>query len=977
MPNVYDVVDDFEPLVSKYIQIERVEANGDTMVRCPLPGHKETKGSFSINVHTAVYHCFGCNSKGNALTLVKELEGLSSNVEANDFIMNFFGKTKEKKPKKPEKKVEKKEKEPTKYIDKSVIDGFVSNLNYDVVSKMKLLWGATDEAIKEYEIGWDGSRVIFPIHDEYGYVNVRRYMFDAPEGQPKVISYDKGYGEGRLWPLRNLLNEKDTVWLCEGEKDCFSAISRGLNAVTGTTGAGTFKDEWVPYFKNKHVNIVYDNDDMGKSGAMSVLEKIKAVAAGVRVIHLPVPNNKEDLSDFFNKYSKTVEDLYAVASGTEEKVFFKEAVADGIDMSSPVKITLADASKAEYFNKAIEMECLVVGTAELYMPPKKIEVCCPGGFEKCKFCIIKNQGTDDRLTVEFSPTQGKVLNLIDCSDPQQIGWIKRELNLSETCRVNIKKLETFNIQVVALTPKINFSGEHRPVYTKAYYIGQGLQNNSTYLFRGYTTAEPKHNFATQVLIEALPDQASIRDFRLAASDIEELEVFRAKPNPEDPTDYSSIENKMIDITKTLECNITKIWGREHVHLAVDIAYHTPQSFMFSGELRDKGWADILIVGDPRTGKNKIAEGMMKYYGMGVSVSGESVSFSGLVAGQDSDLGIVKWGIIPQNDGRLVIIDEMSGLDVSTISRLSSIRDVGNCVYIKIKESKTFGRTRLIFLSNPRGEGVLIKDFPYGINVIKSLIGNSEDIARFDFVLVLSDEEVNSSLINKIHDEVMENKYPSSSCKKLIQWAWSRRPDEVIIDRPAVLACLQCADILAKKYSPSIPLVIAADVRFKIAKVAAALAVRTFNTYDKDARTVVVEARHVYLAKKYIEMFYDKRACAYDKFSYTEKVNSSINFEPDLRELMNELKEVDMLEVFYNKIVSFENEVFSHNELSLLIGEHEQFKRTSKQVMSVLMRCNAIKRASNGSYRKTPCFIKWLESYMDSLQKEGFELGSFK
>ena len=123
-------------------------------------------------------------------------------------------------------------------------------------------------------------------------------LFQKIRKMPKGFSQRQPDGEGgwvynrngvRLVPYRlPALLKAETVFLCEGEKDADTVAAMGLTATTSPDGAGKgkFKPDIVPYFKNKNVVILPDNDNVGKEFAIEEAEKIKAVAKSVKVLDL-------------------------------------------------------------------------------------------------------------------------------------------------------------------------------------------------------------------------------------------------------------------------------------------------------------------------------------------------------------------------------------------------------------------------------------------------------------------------------------------------------------------------------------------------------------------------------------------------------------------------------------------------------------------------------------------------------------------
>ena len=44
---------------------------------CPMPGHNDRSPSFGVNPDLGIFRCFGCSEKGNLLTFIQKVDGLS------------------------------------------------------------------------------------------------------------------------------------------------------------------------------------------------------------------------------------------------------------------------------------------------------------------------------------------------------------------------------------------------------------------------------------------------------------------------------------------------------------------------------------------------------------------------------------------------------------------------------------------------------------------------------------------------------------------------------------------------------------------------------------------------------------------------------------------------------------------------------------------------------------------------------------
>lgn len=91
------------------------------------------------------------------------------------------------------------------------------------------------------------------------------------------------------------------VILCEGEADVICARSHGLNAVTQTGGAGTWKRAFSEALRGRDVVIAYDADLAGLLGAMRVVTDLTGQAQSIRLVlwpeaMIPPPGEDDDKS---------------------------------------------------------------------------------------------------------------------------------------------------------------------------------------------------------------------------------------------------------------------------------------------------------------------------------------------------------------------------------------------------------------------------------------------------------------------------------------------------------------------------------------------------------------------------------------------------------------------------------------------------------------------------------------------------------
>lgn len=181
--------------------------------------------------------------------------------------------------------------------------------------------GLTDETLKQHVIGYDAElhAVIVPLtfqDDEV--VSLKKMFFDVQGWRLRDGKKDfRNYGPATLY-CSELVKDVESVIVCEGELDCLLLRQHGFDAVTGTSGAGTWKLTWSEQLQGMDATLVFDSDDAGRKGVLKVAEKLGGIARTIRVADLFPENDgsdkdQKDVTDFF-RLGGTVEDFRAILS---------------------------------------------------------------------------------------------------------------------------------------------------------------------------------------------------------------------------------------------------------------------------------------------------------------------------------------------------------------------------------------------------------------------------------------------------------------------------------------------------------------------------------------------------------------------------------------------------------------------------------------------------------------------------------------
>ena len=169
------------------------------------------------------------------------------------------------------------------------------------------------------------------------------YSYTDANGKPlyEVVRYEpkdfrqrrpdgtwKGPDKGRAVPYRlpELLRNTDApVLIVGGEKDVESLRTLGFIATCNHGGEGKWWPELTPYFKDRRVVILCDNDDQGEKHQEVVGTALNGVALEVRVVRFPHLPPGGDASDYLEQRRRDGMDGAGLKTELEER--FRNAPA--------------------------------------------------------------------------------------------------------------------------------------------------------------------------------------------------------------------------------------------------------------------------------------------------------------------------------------------------------------------------------------------------------------------------------------------------------------------------------------------------------------------------------------------------------------------------------------------------------------------------------------------------------------------------
>lgn len=722
--------------------------------------------------------------------------------------------------------------------------------------------GITKRTILAHEIGWDGQRYTIPIYGEDGeLLNVRRYKMNASAQADKMLNI-AGHGAAQIYGL-DVLAKNDKIVITEGETDRLLLQQHGQPAVTHTAGAMTFRPQWGPLFEGKEVWVCYDNDETGKKGAQKVRNILKNFAE-VHIMEIPLTNKGADITDYLHKEGHSIEDFRVLMQECQMGDDLRVSMESTPVPTSGKHVSLQESMSQDLQNEVLELVVSVAGKqAEPFTAPKRIEVTCDmSKGAACTNCPVsfKNGAMD----YEMRPDDEQLFRFVDIPETRRKTLLKEVTGARCSDRAEFTVPEDYHIEEMLIQPSVDDRKEdetERPVRRTAYSVSTYRSGvNEKVRLIGKNVPDPKSGKLRFVAWDNTSVDMDIDKFTLTPDIRKRLSVFK-------PREDQSPLQKCMEIAGDLSSNVTHILGRDLLHVAYDLVWHSVQSFKIFDFVVEKGWLEMAVVGDSRTGKSEIANRLISHYRSGVLMSCEGMSFAGLVGGVQQIDGRwhMTWGAIPMNDRRLVVLDEVSGLaEKNVIDQMSSIRSSGIAQITKIQSEQTSARTRLVWIWNPADGSDLSSRSDGGLWALRSVVPNNEDIARFDFVTSAAKGDVSDSIINSNFEESHSPIYGSEECELLVKWAWSLQRAQVRISNQASKEVINAARDLGSRYVSDPPLIQSENVRFKILRIACAIAARVFSCDAKG--NLLVKAEHVKDAVRFLDAIYEQESMGYSRKS---------------------------------------------------------------------------------------------------------------
>ena len=361
---------DFVQVASEHLALKRV---GQRWVGlCPF--HAEKTASFSVNAELGLYHCFGCQAKGDVITFVREVEHLDfveavERLAAKAGIELRYDEAREGRDRQRRSHLLEAMERAVEWYHQRLLTGddaaparaYLRSRGYDggVVRAFRLGWAPPDwdglaralhlpdDVLRDTGLGIVNrrgrqqdnfrGRVMFPIFDAAGKaVAFGGRALPGAEGpkyknSPETPIYSKSRTlYGLNWAKGEVVSSGEVV-VCEGYTDVIGMAGAGIGRAVATCGTA-LADEHFRMLKNfaRRIVLAYDADAAGQAAAERFYEWEGRYEVDVAVAALPPGSDPGDLA------RKDPDGLRAAVDGAQPFLRFRlERVLGAADLRAP------------------------------------------------------------------------------------------------------------------------------------------------------------------------------------------------------------------------------------------------------------------------------------------------------------------------------------------------------------------------------------------------------------------------------------------------------------------------------------------------------------------------------------------------------------------------------------------------------------------------------------------------------------------
>jgi DNA primase len=303
---------------------------------CPF--HQEKTPSFSVSPDRGTYHCFGCGVGGDAISFVREIEGLDF-VGAIEWLADRFSVPLEYEDSTPEADAQRKRKERLYALLEQAASFYERVLWSESgtgVQEYLASRGLSEEGCREFRLGLSSGGSLAKKAREKGFTSdeltaaglltkrgtdyfQRRLMFPLADARGRVVGFqarklhdddplrgkyvnspesDLFHKSNVLYGLhlaRPAITKEDLALVVEGNTDVIALRQSGLQPVVASMGTALTERQLTELSRlTKRLFLCFDSDAAGEEATLRGMELALGKGFEIRVVALPTGKDPAD-----------------------------------------------------------------------------------------------------------------------------------------------------------------------------------------------------------------------------------------------------------------------------------------------------------------------------------------------------------------------------------------------------------------------------------------------------------------------------------------------------------------------------------------------------------------------------------------------------------------------------------------------------------------------------------------------------------
>jgi hypothetical protein len=642
----------------------------------------------------------------------------------------------------------------------------------------------------------------------------------------------------------------------------------------------------------------------------------------------------------------------------------------------PKGIHLADLADPELDGQEVIADVVIAGIGDTYGVPKKVRFTCVS--EKEHICPL-NGGSKE---VELTLADRRLLNCYGVPDSS----LHDALHPPQCAAAEI--LERYTLRTFLALPKVRkLAAKRSDPFGVVDEKGREFRGEAIYFIDDVDppgtdgfVALASIPYRAQAVVQTEPKrQRKV----LQVTSLQRLEqpwqAFKLTPDVEAGfrrfqvgQGIKAVNAKIDELVRDCTDHITRRYGqhREVILTAELIVMSTPICLDIEGE-RKPGYGQLLVLGDTGEAKTTTVENFLNAVGLGALATGAAATRTGLTYSLDDRVDerrVLRWGLLPQNNRGLVIVDESHKFSWADWAELTDVRSTGEVRVDRSVRGRHPAEVRQIYLANPP-ESHPLSHYYAGIEAIKGLM-RLEDLRRFDLVVIAAkgDNKKKEYLELDRHRRKGPQLISPDLWHAHLCWAWSLEPGSIAWSDEALEKLVEVSTELDDRYGAAtdIPLV-GSDIKDKVARLAQGVAALVHSTDDH--LTVKVLPEHLEYVGVLMRAIYDHENCRLDEYAQTYRAESELT-ENEYQQIRGELASIkthaldpetvdDMMQAFRR------SDSLSLDDLVGFLG----ISRGAIKMRTAVLRKYRLLRSGRGGYKRTPRLIAFLRR----LDKDGGKL----